>query len=241
MTFGGNKKKCPGFIAVAIDGPAGAGKSTVAKRLAQRLGFAFLDTGAMYRALTLKAMRLGLKLEDELALTALAQNTKIDLEDKGEGLIVSLDGEDVSQNIRTVEVTNNTFYIARVSGVRAILVRWQQEIGACRNVVAEGRDIGTVVFPRTKYKFYLDADVEERAKRRHAELTAKGKPIDFEEVLKDVRDRDHKDFTRKVGPLKKAEDAVVIDSTKMTVEEVIDTLCKHIIGETKDKMTKDKI
>ncbi|MBU0467729.1 MAG: (d)CMP kinase [Candidatus Omnitrophica bacterium] len=216
------------ILVVTIDGPAGAGKSTIAKKLAKALEVSYLDTGAMYRALTLKAMRESVNMESEDDLIALAKRTVIDIENLDCGVKVFLDGEDVSQEIRTVEVTNNTFYIARAAGVRSIMVEWQREMGSRKSVVIEGRDVGTVVFPNATRKYYLDADVEERARRRYDELIAKGKEVDFSDVLNDVKVRDEKDFTRKVGPLKKAEDAVVIDSTKMTIDEVVEEMKNKI-------------
>jgi len=213
---------------ITIDGPAGAGKSTIAKLLAKKLGFAYLDTGAMYRALTLKALKNNTELEDENALVGLAKDTTLDLEDTPEGLRVFLDGKNVSQDIRTIEVTNNTFYIARAPKVREIMVQWQREIGEKRDVVVEGRDTGTVVFPNASNKFYLDADVEERAHRRYKELVEKGKDVDEEELKKDLKDRDNKDFTREVGPLKKADDAVIIDTTSLSIDKVVIEISKHI-------------
>jgi len=215
-------------MVVTIDGPAGAGKSTIAKKLAKVLGVSYLDTGAMYRALTLKAMREDVNMESEDDLIALAKRTSIDIESLDSGVKVLLDGEDVSQDIRTVEVTNNTFYVARAAGVRSIMVEWQREMGLRKSVVIEGRDVGTVVFPKATRKYYLDADVEERAKRRYDELIAKGEEVDLKDVLSDVKVRDEKDFTRKVGPLKKAKDAVVIDSTKMTIDEVVEEMKNRI-------------
>ena len=213
---------------IAIDGPAGAGKSTVAKRLAQRLGFAYLDTGAMYRSLTLKALRGKINLEDEAELISLAKEAIIDLEDDPQGVKFFLDGEDVTKEIRTLEVTNKTFYIARVPGVRAVMVEWQRRIASKKSVVVEGRDVGTVVFPHASYKFYLDAEVSERARRRIQELRAKGETVDEQKLLHELQERDHKDFTRKIGPLRKAEDATCIDTTKLTVEQTVEKILKHI-------------
>ncbi len=214
---------------VTIDGPAGAGKSTVAKALSRRLHFSYLDTGAMYRALTFKALRHKINLEDEAALVALAKKTIIDFkEDTNEGLRVLLDAEDVSENIRTSEVTNNTFYIARAPRVREIMVNWQRHIGQRHNIVAEGRDVGTVVFPSAKYKFFLDAKFEERAHRRIKELIEKGTPVNEEKLMQELKERDEKDYTRKVGPLKKASDAILIDSTGLTVEQTVGKILKHI-------------
>ena len=218
------KKALDSFV-IAIDGPAGSGKSTVAKELARRLGFAYLDTGAMYRALTLKALRKKTNLEDESALIKLASTTIIDLDmDEKKSLQVTLDGENVTEAIRTLEVTNNTFYIARAAGVREFMVKRQREIGSRKNVVVEGRDIGTVVFPKATKKFYMDADFKERAKRRIEELKAKGKDVNDKAIAEDLKERDTKDLTRKVGPLKKADDAIVIDSTHLSIDDVVEKI-----------------
>jgi len=222
----GHKK---GPVIIALDGPAGAGKSTVAKEVAKRLGFVYLDTGAMYRSLTLKALRLGIDVADEARLIDLARKTTIDLKVNEQHVLkVLLDGDDVTEEIRTPEVTNQTFYIARVGGVREIMVDRQRAIGQKVDIVAEGRDIGTVVFPRAYRKFYLDADFEERAKRRYKEMAGKGVSIESANVQKDLQERDAKDFTRTVGPLKKADDAIVIDSTHMSIEDVVQAIVNSI-------------
>jgi cytidylate kinase len=216
-------------LVITLDGPAGAGKSTVAKLLAQRLGISYLDTGAMYRALTLKALRLKMDLSDEEALTTLARRTKIAFADMPDGsLHVTLDGEDVSVDIRTADVTNNTFYAARTGGVRTLMVAWQRQIGTSRCIVTDGRDQGTVVFTDAKYKFYLDADIEERVRRRFKELNEAGRKVDLDQLRMDIKERDHKDFSRSVGPLKKALDAVTIDSTGLDVEGVVNKIMKLI-------------
>jgi len=218
-------------MVVTIDGPAGAGKSTVAKRLAKQLGLAFMDTGAMYRALTVKALRQKLNLEDEPALIKLAHETHIDLvNEPGKSLQVLLDGEDVSEAIRTLEVTNSTFYIARIPGVREVMVHWQRLMGERRSMVGDGRDLGTVVFPGATHKFYLDADARVRCQRRADELRAKGQAVDEAALLKDIQERDQHDLTRKVGPLKKADDAIYVDSTNMSIEEVVDCMARHILN-----------
>jgi len=214
---------------ITLDGPAGAGKSTVAKSLSRRLGISYLDTGAMYRALTLKALRLKVDLTDEEALTNLARNTKITFTELPDGTLnITLDGEDVSVDIRTPEVTNNTHYIAKAPGVRALMVAWQRAIGQSRSIVTDGRDQGTVVFTDARYKFYVDADVEERVQRRYKELVAAGKTVDLDQLRHDMKERDQKDFTRSVGPLKKAIDAITVDSTGLTVEGTVDKIMKLI-------------
>ena len=214
---------------ITIDGPAGAGKSSVAKELAKRLKIAYLDTGAMYRALTLKALRRRVDLENEEQLVSLAKQTSIDFSGRIEdGLRVLLDGEDVSEAIRSPDVTNKTFYVARAPGVRAVLVEWQKAMGRKHSLVGEGRDLGTVVFPEARYKFYLDADEEERCRRRIKELKIQKKNIDENEVKNDLIDRDRKDLTRTASPLKKAADAIVIDSTHLSVEQTADVLLTHI-------------
>lgn len=213
-------------IVVAIDGPAGSGKSTVSKLVAKRLGLLYIDTGAMYRALTLKGMRMKLNLQDEEALVALARSTKIDLEEKSSKLKVWLDGEDVADKIRSPELTANVKYIARVPGVRAEMVSLQRVIGQRHGAVLEGRDIGTVVFPNAGHKFYLDANIEERARRRFEELVELSQKVTLEEIRQDVAARDESDMKRAVGALKKADDAVLIDTTDLTIEEVAD----HILS-----------
>lgn len=209
---------------IAIDGPAGSGKSTIAKLVSKKLGFLYIDTGAMYRSLTLKAMQNKLDLNDEAALIAMAKNTKIGLNP------ISLDGKDVSDKIRTPEVTNNISYIANVPGVRAEMVKLQRAVGrgAQKGAVLEGRDIGTVVFPDAEKKFYLDASVAERAKRRFKELSQDGIKIDLIQLQKDIEMRDAKDKARPVGALKKAEDAILIDTTNLTIEEVVKKVLSYL-------------
>jgi cytidylate kinase len=216
---------------VTIDGPAGAGKSTVAKRLAKRLGVAFMDTGAMYRALTVKALRRKINLEDEAALTRLAGETQVDLLDEpGQPLKVLLDGEDVSEAIRTQDVTNNTYFIARTAGVRGVMLHWQRAMSEKRSMVGDGRDLGTVVFPNATHKFYLDADFKVRCQRRIDELRAKGITVDEAALSKDLAERDEHDLTRKVAPLKKADDALYVDSTGMSVDQVVELLVNNVLS-----------
>ena len=221
-------KKVHKPLIIAIDGPAGSGKSTVSKIVAKRLALLYIDTGAMYRALTLKAMRQGLDLEDEDALVSLARSTEIGLEEKDK-LRVFLDGEDVSLAIRTPDVTANVKYVARVPGVRHEMVALQRSIGESHGgAVLEGRDIGTVVFPKADYKFYLDASPEERAKRRCKELIESGEAASVEGVKEDILTRDDSDMKRSVGALKKCDDAVFIDTTGLSIDGVTEKVLSYI-------------
>jgi cytidylate kinase len=211
---------------VTIDGPAGAGKSTVAQRLAARLGWRLLDTGAMYRAVTLAALRRGIDLQSDQALGELAAQLDVKLP---EGRIL-LDGEDVSADIRSVDVTRATRHSADSPSVRTRLVQWQRAFAEAENhVVTEGRDQGTIVFPDAFRKFYLTASHSERARRRHAEFQARGVSITLEDVLKDVIERDAQDSAREIAPMKPAEDARIIDSTGLDLDEVITLIEREIL------------
>jgi len=218
--------------AVAIDGPAGSGKSTVSRLVAERLNYVYIDTGAMYRALTLKAMMKGLDLADEEGLTGLSADIDLKLmpsDEKKTTIRVILDGRDVSEDIRKMEVTGNVKYIAKVGAVRENMVALQRKMAdEMDGTVMEGRDIGTVVLKNAKNKFYLDASFDERVGRRLAELRAKGSPVTRAEVEEDLKQRDHSDKTRKVGPLKKAEDAVFIDTTDLSVNQVVDKIVQYV-------------
>lgn len=205
---------------VTIDGPAGAGKSTVAKRLARRLGFMFLDTGAMYRAVTLAALRRGLSWEDPAALVRLAGEVRITPHD-GRTL---LDDEDVTDLVRTYEISNLVRHAANNPGVRAKLVELQRAAAAGKNVVTEGRDQGTVVFPQAECKIYLTAGPEERAKRRLADLQAHGERVTFDDVLAKQNTRDESDRSRDVGPLVAAADAVEFVTDGLSIDEVVQRL-----------------
>ncbi len=220
-------------MVITIDGPAGAGKSTVAKILSQRLGFLYVDTGAMYRALTLKAINEKVKIEDIDALVRLARRTKILLKADAQGnLKILLDGNDVSEKIRTPQLTQAVFKIARIPQIRQIMVKWQRQYSEMNNIVMEGRDIGTVVFPQAKKKFYLDADFKVRAQRRVKDLEKKFGRVDVRNVARQIKDRDLKDVRRSCGPLKKADDAIYIDSTDLNIEQVVDIALEYLKDET---------
>lgn len=202
---------------VTIDGPAGAGKSTVARELARRLGFDHLDTGAMYRCVALAVMRRGISPEDRSGLSHLLEETEILLESDR----VLLNGEDVTGAIRAPEITTLSRAVADNPQVRQHLNRLQRQIAQGRNIVTEGRDQGTIVFPEAECKFFLTADAAERAHRRWRDLQAQGRSMSFEDVLRDQRERDARDASRAIAPLRPAEDAVLIDSTGLTVDQVV--------------------
>ena len=213
-------------LTIAIDGPAGSGKSSLAKRVAQMLGYMYLDSGAMYRALALKALQERVALDDVAPLEGLAGKTHIGLqpptpeqESAGAKNRVILDGEDVTQAIRTEEVAQAASRLATIGGVRHVLVAEQQRAGMGGGVVMEGRDIGTVVFPRAELKIFLDASPEVRAERRWKEHQEKGHTFALADVLEEVRERDQRDRERKVSPLVRAADAVLVDNTAMDTEE----------------------
>jgi cytidylate kinase len=202
---------------ITIDGPAGAGKSSAARMLAQRLGFDYLDTGAMYRAVTLAALRAGIDRGDQSALARLVDGLRVELPP---GRVI-MNGEDVSGLIRTPEISAASGPIAASRVVRERLVVWQRQIAAERNMVCEGRDQGTVVFPHAPCKFFLVADPGERARRRHEELSAAGAAVSLPEVLAAQEARDARDAARDIAPMVPAADAVILDSTALTLDEVV--------------------
>lgn len=216
---------------VAIDGPAGTGKGTITKLIAQELGLVNIDTGAMYRCVTLETIRQGItSLEQEKEIVRIAQKIKIQIENKNGNQQIFLNGENVTTEIRTNEVTAFVSPVSSIPKVREIMVDLQRRVAKGKDVIMEGRDITTVVFPNAQVKIYLDADVEERAKRRFKENQEKGMTMSYEETLEAVKARDYSDMHKTVGTLKVAEDAIIVDTTKMTIEEVKEKV-KEIILE----------
>lgn len=209
---------------VAIDGPAGSGKGTVAKILADKCNLLYIDTGAMYRAVAYKMLQNNINLKEENKIVELAKNSKIDFIDGK----TYLDGIDVSKEIRTMEVTKIVSPVSGIVKLREILVDLQRQMASNFDVIMEGRDITTVVFPNATYKFYLDADVEERAKRRYKENIEKGISSSYDEILENIKKRDYNDMHKEVGSLIRTDDSIYIDSTNMTIEEVVEKI-KNII------------
>lgn len=209
---------------VAIDGPAGSGKGTVAKILSDKCNLVYIDTGAMYRAIAYLSLKKGIDTKEEDKIVELAKNSKIEFIDGK----TYLNGIDVSKEIRSIEVTNIVSPISSIVKLREILVNIQRQMAQDKDVIMEGRDITTVVFPNTTYKFYLDASLEERARRRYKENIEKGMETSYEETLESIKKRDYNDMHKKTGALIRTEDAIYIDSTNLTIDEVVDKIRKII-------------
>jgi cytidylate kinase len=217
-------------LVVTIDGPAGAGKSTVSKALARKLSYIYLDTGALYRAFAYKVIQEGILPEDEKALAALCSRSEIYLENIDGSLNVFVDGINVTKSIRSEEVGLVASTVSAVSVVRDKLLSIQRHAGEKGGIVAEGRDMGTVVFPMADFKFYLDAGVEERVRRRHSELLTRCGSADYKAVAGDLVVRDRQDQERKIAPLRASEDAIIVDSTCMSIAEVVEKMISIIEG-----------
>ncbi|MBI5094068.1 MAG: (d)CMP kinase [Candidatus Hydrogenedentes bacterium] len=209
---------------IAIDGPAGAGKSTVARKVAEAMNFAFLDTGAMYRAATWWALEQRIDLDDPVALAEATRSMQLDLNEEEGVLRVRVNGHDITDAIRTPEVTRQIYRLDQNAQVREHLVELQRVFGGRGPTVAEGRDMGTVVFPKARCKVFLDASLDERTRRRAAELAAKGVAIDLDALKAEIHERDEKTRTRAVAPLRRADDAALVDTTRLTIEQAVDAI-----------------
>lgn len=220
-------------FSITLDGPAASGKSTLGERLAKSLDFMYLDTGVMYRAVTLAALKRNVDVNDETEVTRVANEMSLDIQpatvDDGRSNDVILDGEDVTWEIRLPDVESNVSQVSAYKGVRLAMTIKQREIGLRGGIVMVGRDIGTVVLPDAEIKLYLDASVDERAKRRYLELIKRGKEVSFENVLEDLRRRDGIDSSREIAPLRPAEDAIMVDSDRMNAEQVFNFIYNLII------------
>lgn len=212
---------------IAIDGPAGAGKSTIAKRVAKELNFVYVDTGAMYRAIALYFLKNNLNAGDEAVAAAACENINVRISYENGEQQVLLNGENVTGQIRTEEAGNTASVTSAYKAVRARILSLQQDLARVADVVMDGRDIGTCVLPKAPLKIYLTASVKTRGQRRYKELTEKGIACNLEEICKDIEDRDFRDMNRDISPLKQAEDAVLVDSSHMTIEEVTETIVRH--------------
>ena len=215
-------------ISIAIDGPAGAGKSTIAKIVAKRININYLDTGAMYRAVALKALEMGLDCKDPEQIIPMLSSTNLSVSYERERQLVYVDGKDVTDLIRSPQVSIAASDIAVIPEVRMKLVEIQLELAQRYSLVVDGRDIGTYVLPNADKKFYLTATIDERARRRWLELIDRGYTLDINEIKKDLEKRDMNDMNRSFAPLRKAEDAILIDTTDKTIEEVVDEVCSHL-------------
>lgn len=216
------------MLNIAIDGPSGAGKSTISKMLAKKLGIIYLDTGAMYRAVALYVHRKGVDVNDAKKVVPLLDEIEIEFRGEGDEKKIFLNGEDVSSAIREHAVSKMASDVSKIKEVRLFLVKQQRAIAKKNDIVLDGRDITSFVLPDSKYKFFLTASAEERARRRYEELKAKGSDISYDTILADVNDRDYNDTHRDFAPLVQTEDAVLIDSTNMTTDEVIEVILRYV-------------
>ena len=213
---------------VGIDGPAGSGKGTVTKQVANRLGLINIDTGSTYRCVALESINQGVPLEDKEKIIEIAKTIKIDIEPLPDGDKIFLNGKEVTKEIRSKEVTKIVSQISSIKEVRFEMVNLQRKLAEGKDVIMEGRDIGTYVFPNADVKIYLDASIEERAKRRYKENQEKNINMSYEEVIENIRKRDENDKAKEIGALKKAKDSIVIDTTKLTIEEVVEKIIEII-------------
>ena len=215
---------------IAIDGPAGSGKSTIAKIVAEKLSFRYIDTGSMYRSVAWKSLQKKITLGDEDAVANIARETKIELVPRENGQSVFIDGEDITSQLKEETISRGAAIVAAQPAIREIMTAKQRELGKQGEVVMDGRDIGTVVFPQADKKFFMDADPEERGRRRFTELKDKKQiaNADLATVIEQVKQRDHEDRNRKIAPLKKAEDAILIDTTHLSIDEVVEQIMKTI-------------
>ena len=204
-------------LVIAIDGPAGAGKSTISKLIAKNLGINYIDTGAMYRAITYKCIKEDIDVNDIQRVVDLCSRTDVDFVDN----YIYLDGQRLNEEIRTLQVSSRVSDVAKIPQVREILLEKQREIGKRSDVILDGRDVGTHIFPDAKYKFFLNASAQERGRRRYQELIDKGQSVVLEEIIEDIKKRDYIDSTREVAPLVKADDAIEVDTTSMTIDQVV--------------------
>ena len=213
---------------IAIDGPAGSGKSTIAKLVAKRLNYRYIDTGAMYRAVAWTAQKKGISLADESAVAKIAQSLKIEFVPSAEGQEVKVNGKNTGALLKNEAVARGAATVAAQKFVREVLVDQQRQIGKKGNTVMDGRDIGTVVFPEAQKKFFFIADAEERGRRRYKELKSKNPDLDLKTIVEEIRQRDQEDINRKISPLVKAQDALEVDTTRLSIEEVTDYVLKNI-------------
>ena len=202
---------------IAIDGPAGAGKSTISKLIAKNLGINYIDTGAMYRAITYKCIKEDIDVNDIQRVVDLCSRTDVDFVDN----YIYLDGQRLNEEIRTLQVSSRVSDVAKIPQVREFLLEKQRDIGKRSDVILDGRDVGTHIFPDAKYKFFLNASAQERGRRRYQELIDKGQSVVLEEIIEDIKKRDYIDSTREVAPLVKADDAIEVDTTSMTIDQVV--------------------